>query len=366
MTLQSTIDVVPVHLRDDMKIYRVKACNQYNPYDQLVPARKQYVAMLKDGSAVCSCMQWINLGIPCRHILTVILGMPRNYTFNLRQVHLLWILFNLRQIHLLWILPTLRLDYHWGRPSISLSTEPIPFQDFGTDNAALGPRASDPDDTNSSSTSEPPLDQLSDSMPLIGEPDRRQPPSTPPQLMAEYATTMTEYFRTTPNNASTPPAQLIADYSATMTDYFGRMANSPSQPRSAQRHKAEYANAIAAVQQFLNVNRDRPHAIARMTATVQRETRTTLDEQSAASMFRHPSSSSVTATATSNVVRTSPSVLPLDPVIPKASGRPAKNRIKSCTELKRKSPPSSKGSQDLQNKLRKLEEKFVKKLNGIK
>src|ERR1700685_4236738 len=133
MTLQSTIDVVPVHLRDDMKIYRVKASSQYNPYDKLFPARKQYVAMLKDGSAVCSCMQWINLGIPCRHILTVILGMPRNYTFNLRQVHLLWILF------------TLRRDYHWGRPSISLSTEPIPFQDFGTNNAALGPRASDPD-----------------------------------------------------------------------------------------------------------------------------------------------------------------------------------------------------------------------------
>ena len=355
MTLQSTIDVVPVHLRDDMKIYRVKASSQYNPYDQLVPARKQYVAMLKDGSAVCSCMQWINLGIPCRHILTVILGMPRNYTFNLRQVHLLW------------ILPTLRLDYHWGRPSISLSTEPIPFQDFGTNNAALGPRASDPDDTNSSSTSEPPVDHLSVSMPLSGEPDRRQPPSTPPQLMAEYSTTMTEYFRTTANNASTPPAQLIAAYSATMTDYFGRMANSPSQPPRAQRHKADYANAIAAVQQFLNVNRDKPHVIARMTATVQRETRTTLDEQSAASMFRHPSSSSVTATATSNVLRTSPSLLPLDPVIPKASGRPSKSRIKSCTELKRKSPPSSKGSQDLQNKLRRLEKDVVDKLIwGIK
>jgi hypothetical protein len=111
-----------------------------------------------------------------------ILGMPRSYTFNLRQVHLLW------------ILPTLPLDYHQGRPSISLSTEPIPFQDFGTNNAGLGPRASDTDDTNSSSTSEPPVDQLSLSMPLSREPDRSHAPWTPPQLMAEYSATMTDYF----------------------------------------------------------------------------------------------------------------------------------------------------------------------------
>jgi hypothetical protein len=43
-----------------------------------------------DGFAICSCLQSINLGIPCRHIFAVINKYPEAVQFNILSIHAHW------------------------------------------------------------------------------------------------------------------------------------------------------------------------------------------------------------------------------------------------------------------------------------
>jgi hypothetical protein len=90
MDLAALIDLIPPQEQDISIIYRVKPLNRFDRFLGSIPIKTRYVSVKADGFAICSCLQSINLGIPCRHIFAVINKYPEAVQFNIQSIHAHW------------------------------------------------------------------------------------------------------------------------------------------------------------------------------------------------------------------------------------------------------------------------------------
>ena len=90
MTLAALIDLIPPQEQDSSIIYRVKPLNQFDRLQGLIHVKKRYVAVKADGYALCSCLQGVNLGIPCRHIFAVMNRHQETVRFHIGFFHVRW------------------------------------------------------------------------------------------------------------------------------------------------------------------------------------------------------------------------------------------------------------------------------------
>ena len=136
MSLASLMDLILPHLLDQTNIYRLREPDQLNKFGQQVFVPTRYIAIMCDGTILCSCLKQIHHGIPCQHYFAVWL--------RLCQID---IPFSIRYFNCHWILPNRWVEYR-DEPlvrrhqvasiSIAAETESGKFSQQSTETGARG------------------------------------------------------------------------------------------------------------------------------------------------------------------------------------------------------------------------------------
>jgi len=88
--LETVLDLIPEEHLPWIRVFRVKARDNYTKFGQIIFMRPRYVVVRKDGYIICTCLQSRNLGITCCHELGVMLANPE-FGFHISFIHPHWI-----------------------------------------------------------------------------------------------------------------------------------------------------------------------------------------------------------------------------------------------------------------------------------
>lgn len=80
---------IPLSLRSGTVFFRVKSNDIFEAGGERTYICRWIVAIMPDGTAICTCIMERHMGFPCRHFFAVLNHNPR-HRFNIMQIHLHW------------------------------------------------------------------------------------------------------------------------------------------------------------------------------------------------------------------------------------------------------------------------------------